>query len=251
MMVLIVSDEEFPAEASASSLQAEAFGEPGLIFQGFERAFGERIVIGRKRTVTRTGDARIGEQKRGGFRLHRRAAIIQPPPEIAARQRAKRARAANKKSQKLDPRTAEAAGFLMLVTSLPVRGHYTRQVLGRYPDRWHVEIGFKRFKTLGGIDELPAADPDLARTWLLAHLIATVLIDDLVNEIVASPPEPGAPPLPPLSNWRVWAKARDILVSAILPLLLLTTARDMWRFKRALAEAPRQRRLRNRELRPP
>jgi hypothetical protein len=115
--------------------------------------------------------------------------IIQPlPPEIAARQRVKRARTANKKSHQLDPRTAEAAGFLMLVTSLPVRGHSTRQVLDRYPDRWQVEIGFKRFKTLGGIDELPAADPDLARTWLLAHLIATVLIDDLVNEIVAFPP---------------------------------------------------------------
>lgn len=115
--------------------------------------------------------------------------IIQPlPPEIAARQRAKRARTANKKSHQLDPRTAEAAGFLMLVTSLPVRGHSTRRVLDRYPDRWQVEIGFKRVKTLGGIDELPAADPDLARTWLLAHLIAIVLIDDLVNEIVAFPP---------------------------------------------------------------
>jgi hypothetical protein len=115
--------------------------------------------------------------------------IIQPlPPEIAARQRVKRARTANKKSQQLDPRTAEAAGFLMLVTSLPVRGHSTRQVLDRYPDRWQVEIGFKRYKTLGGIDALPAADPALARTWLLAHLIAAVLIDDLVNEIIAFPP---------------------------------------------------------------
>jgi hypothetical protein len=110
------------------------------------------------------------------------------PPEIAERQRVKRARTANKKCHQLDSRTAEAAGFLILVTSLPIRGHSARQVLDRYPDRWQVEIGFKRFKTLGGIDELPAADPDLARTWLLAHLIATVLIDDLVNEIVAFPP---------------------------------------------------------------
>jgi hypothetical protein len=54
-----------------------------------------------------------------------------------------------------------------------------------------------------------------------------------------------------LSNWRVWAKAHDILASAILPVLLLTTAHDMWRLKRALVEAPRRRRLRNCELRPP
>jgi hypothetical protein len=149
------------------------------------------------------------------------------------------------------PYTAETAGFLMLVTSLPVRGHSTRQVVDRHPDRWRVEIGFKRFKTLGGIDELPAADADLARTRLPAHLIAAVLIDDLVNEIVAFPPEPDASPLPPLSNWRVWAKARAILLSAILPVLLLTTAQDMWRLKRGLAEAPRRRALRNWELRPP
>jgi hypothetical protein len=115
--------------------------------------------------------------------------IIEPlPPEIAARQRARRARTASKKSHRLDPRTAEAAGFLMLVTSLPVRGHTTRQALDRYPDRWQVEIGFKRCKTMGGIDARPAADPNLAQTWLLAHLIAAVLIDDLVNEIVAFPP---------------------------------------------------------------
>ena len=50
---------------------------------------------------------------------------------------------------------------------------------------------------------------------------------------------------------RVWAKARDIIVAAILPVLLLTTAQDVWRLKRALAEAPRQRPLRNCALRPP
>ena len=86
--------------------------------------------------------------------------IIQPlPPEIAARQRVKRARTANKKSQTLDPRTAEAAGFLMLVTSLPVRGHSTRQVLDRYPDRWQVEIGFKRFKPWAGSMRFPPPIP--------------------------------------------------------------------------------------------
>ena len=43
-------------------------------------------------------------------------------------------------------------------------------------------------KTLGGLDELPSADPVLARTWLLAHLIAAVLTDDLANEIVGFSP---------------------------------------------------------------
>jgi hypothetical protein len=118
--------------------------------------------------------------------------VIQPlPPEIAERQRLRRARKANKKSEKLDPRTAKAAGFLMLLTSHQAKTHTAERVIASYRDRWQVEIGFKRLKTLGRLDELPSADPVLARTWLLAHLIAAVLTDDLANEIVGFPPSAG------------------------------------------------------------
>lgn len=117
-----------------------------------------------------------------------RLVIEAMPPEIAERQRVRRARKANKKSHKLDPRTTQAAGFLMLLTSLPVETVPAERVIATYRDRWQVEIGFKRLKTLGRLDELPSADPVLARTWLLAHLIAAVLTDDLANEIVGFPP---------------------------------------------------------------
>ena len=76
----------------------------------------------------------------------------------------------------------------MLLTSLPADAQPTERITALYGDRWQVEIGFKRLKTLGRLDELPAADPTLARTWLLAHLIAAVLTDDLANEIVGFPP---------------------------------------------------------------
>ena len=115
--------------------------------------------------------------------------IIRPlPAQIAARQRLKRARKANKKGHRMDPRTAVAAGFLILLTSLPNATHSAARVAECYRDRWQVEIGFKRLKTLGRIDELPSADPVLARTWILAQLIAAVLTDDLANEIVGFPP---------------------------------------------------------------
>jgi len=115
--------------------------------------------------------------------------LIQPlPAEAAERQRARRIRKANRNSRKIDPRTIQAAGFLMLLTSLPGRTQPTERVTALYGNRWQVEIGFKRLKTLGRLDELPSADPTLARTWLLAHLIAAVLTDDLANEIVGFPP---------------------------------------------------------------
>jgi hypothetical protein len=117
--------------------------------------------------------------------------VIQPlPPEDAERQRARRVRKANRNSRQINPRTVQAAGFLMLLTSLAADAQPTEQVIALYRDRWQVEIGFKRLKTLGRLDELPSSDPVLARTWLLAHLIAAVLTDDLANEIVGFPPSP-------------------------------------------------------------
>jgi hypothetical protein len=114
--------------------------------------------------------------------------VIQPlPAEAAARQQAKRIRKATKNGHKINPRTIQAAGFLMLLTSL-AEAQPAERITELYRHRWQVEIGIKRLKTPGGLDELPSADPVLSRTWLLAHLIAAVLTDDLANEIVGFPP---------------------------------------------------------------
>lgn len=120
-----------------------------------------------------------------------RLVIQQLPPEAAEKARRKRARKASKGGNKLDPRTTKAAGYLILLTSLARNAQPAEQVVAIYPHRWQIEIGFKRLKTLGGLDELPAADPRLARSWILAHLIAAVLTDDLANEIVGFPPSAG------------------------------------------------------------
>lgn len=178
--------------ARASSLNAVLDGGGDFIVRSgwrslvFTDAHGDRVDVvalladgsqPRERRVWVRGVAR-------GLRL-----LIRPlPAEIAARQRLKRARKASKKSQRMDPRTAQAAGFLILLTSLPKATHSAARVASCYRDRWQVEIGFKRLKTLGRLDELPSADKVLARTWLLAHLIAAVLTDDLANEIVGFPP---------------------------------------------------------------
>jgi Transposase DDE domain len=115
--------------------------------------------------------------------------VIQPlPPEAATCQRARRIRKANRDGRTIDPRTIQAAGFLMLLTSLAADAQPAERITALYGHRWQVEIGFKRLKTLGQLDELPSADPILARTWLLAQLIAAVLTDDLANEIVGFPP---------------------------------------------------------------
>lgn len=117
-----------------------------------------------------------------------RLVIQRIPPEKAERQRKRVTRKAGKAGHKIDPRTSVAAGYLMLITSLPAAEQSAERIVSMYRNRWQVELGFKRLKSIAGIDALPALDPELARTWLLAHLIAAVLTDEIAIEIVGFPP---------------------------------------------------------------
>jgi hypothetical protein len=126
-----------------------------------------------------------------GIKRPLRLIIQRIPPDKADRQRQRVARKARKACHKMDPRTAIAAGYLMLITSVPAAAQPAERIVSMYRNRWQVELGFKRLKSIGGIDALPALDPDLARTWLLAHLIAAVLTDEIAIEIVGFPPSAG------------------------------------------------------------
>ena len=61
-------------------------------------------------------------------------------------------------------------------------------------------MAFKRLKSLGGFADLRASDPRLARTWLLAHLIAVVLIETSLSEALDSPPLSRRHPVPHASQ---------------------------------------------------
>lgn len=87
----------------------------------------------------------------------------------------------------LQPMTVQSAGFLMMLTSLPPAVS-AADVLAAYRVRWQVELAFKRLKSLLGLDRLPAKCRALARSWLLAHLILALLIDDIAQDLLESPP---------------------------------------------------------------
>lgn len=95
-------------------------------------------------------------------------------------------REAKKKGREVDPRTLEAAGYLFVLTS--VEQLSPSQILELYRFRWQIEMAFKRMKSLLHLDELPAKDPDLARTYLYAKLLAALLIEDLTKNFLAFSP---------------------------------------------------------------
>lgn len=117
-----------------------------------------------------------------------RLIILAKPPLAAARSRHKARRDSQRDQHRLDPRTLDAADFLILLTSLPTREYSAQRVLGLYRLRWQIEIAIKRLKSLLHIDRLPAKDPELARTWIYAHLLFALTIQATEDEMADSPP---------------------------------------------------------------
>ena len=184
-----------------------------------------------------------------GVKTSLRLVIQRIPPEKVERQRKKVARKASKAGHQIDPRTSIAAGYLMLVTSLPAAAQPAQRIVAMYRNRWQVELGFKRLKSIGGIDALPALDPDLARTWLLAHLIAAVLTDEIAIAIVGFPPRAHDCATRQMSIWRAWQVARRTLLQAILPTPRRRTKKQLERLRRQLSEPPRRRQNQANQLR--
>jgi hypothetical protein len=128
---------------------------------------------------------RIGD---GPGAVTARLIIARKPPEAIERQHARLRRKASRSGKRTDPRTVRTAGFMMLLTSLSATQASAEEVVRLYRMRWQVELAFKRLKSLGGFAELRAYDIRLARSWLLAHLIAVVLIEASLSESLDSPP---------------------------------------------------------------
>ena len=100
---------------------------------------------------------------------------------------------ARKKSKTPDPRSLEAAKYVLLLTSLPAKRFSPKDILDLYRLRWQIELAFKRLKSLCDLGQLPAKHPDLARTWIYAKLLAALIAEQRAGQVPDSPPSaPGS-----------------------------------------------------------
>lgn len=129
--------------------------------------------------------------------------LAQPLPlAIAEKKRRRIRRQASKKGTTPDQRTLEAAGYIIVITSLPQVQWTTAQVLQLYRLRWQVELLFKRLKSLLNLDQLRAKGPTLAQTYLLGKLLAALMIDRLTDQAARRCPEMFSDTQRPISLWR-------------------------------------------------
>jgi hypothetical protein len=110
------------------------------------------------------------------------------PAPLAVKAERRVAKCARRKGRQLDPRTLQAAHFVMIFTTLPATLLGARGVLELYRYRWQIELAFKRLKQLLKLGHLPHQSPDIARTWILAKLVVALLLETLYrNARVFSP----------------------------------------------------------------
>jgi hypothetical protein len=104
----------------------------------------------------------------------------------AARRRA--SHKAAKSGQKAKAKRLKAAEYIMLLTSLDATEFTAGQVLDLYRLRWQIEVAFKRLKSILGFADLAAKDPQLVRACLYAKLIVALLSEDILQDLLDSPP---------------------------------------------------------------
>jgi DDE family transposase len=137
---------------------------------------------------------RVDEASGAGAPLQLRLVIWRKTPEQAQAEQKRLIKNAKKRGTKVDPRSLEAAKYVMLVTSLPADVFPAGDVLAIYRFRWQIELAFKRMKSLAGLDELAAREPALAQAWIYARLIAFLIAEQIAGQVPDSPPfGPGKP----------------------------------------------------------
>jgi len=112
-----------------------------------------------------------------------RLILVRASAQQAARERARVKRSRSKFGVEPTAQTQQAVEVLMVATNLPVQDWPAERVYALYRLRWQIELAFKTLKSLFQMRHVPANDPKLARTWVLANLIIALLSQKLCDTL--------------------------------------------------------------------
>jgi len=124
----------------------------------------------------------VPDERRGIDSIQGRLIIVKRELGIADRERARRKAEAKKKGQKVKDDTGEAADYVFLFTTLLRENADPQSILEAYRHRWQIEMLFKRLKSIVGLDQVHARDPDLAKVVILAKLVSILLIQKIQGD---------------------------------------------------------------------
>jgi hypothetical protein len=122
-------------------------------------------------------DCPIGIRRKNAAPLSLRLAAFRLPTVKAQEARARARRAAKREGYTVSGGTLAAAGWIILVTSLDANAFSAIDIGELYRARWRIEMAFKRLKSLIGLAAPPGEDVQVAKTWILAHLLMALLLE--------------------------------------------------------------------------
>lgn len=139
-----------------------------------------------------------------------RGVALRRRPEAAEAAKRGARKNARKKGHTVDARTLLSCEFVLLFTSVPAEGLDAGTLLALYRLRWQIECGFKRLKSIVHLDELPAHDPRLSRSWIYAKLLGALLVETLTASWAAFSPWGDLPGRPARDGLAVAAVADGV-----------------------------------------
>ena len=139
--------------------------------------------IGELAITIREAKAKAGSKRPA---LPIRLVLVRASAQQAKREQARIKRSRSKFGTEPTAQTEQSAQMLMLATNLPVQNWPPERVYALYRLRWQIELAFKTLKSLFQMRHVPANDPKLARTWVLANLIIALLSQRLCNTLAGA-----------------------------------------------------------------
>lgn len=111
-----------------------------------------------------------------------RLCAIRKTRVAAERARKKALDKARRNGTNAQKQSLEAAGYILVLSSLPQAKFSASQVLQLYRCRWQIELAFKRLKSLLAAGHVPKVSDQSARAWMQAKILTSLLLERLLLE---------------------------------------------------------------------
>lgn len=168
--------------------------------------------------------------------------IAAPIPAEKAEAARRRVRlTCQRKKKPLNENTLLAAGFVLLLTTLPAETWSGKMVLALYRMRWQIELYIKRLKSLLNFDHLRAKDPGVAQTYLFAKILIALVIDQMISQEIVQVPDWFASLERPVSPSRLTLLFKETIRQIIAGFDISSFQTFFSLFRRYLCDPPRLR----------
>jgi hypothetical protein len=181
-----------PGVASAVKKGADVLGRLNRGALPLYKCDGERIDVmeclrSLKGRRTAEWPAEIRTELNGEVMVIRVRLVAVRLPKDEAEEARKRVR--KEYGKKTSAEMLEAAGYVALYTTVPATRMSAAHCIELYRLRWQVELLFKRWKSICGLDELPNFIEDTILSWVLTKILLVLILERMGAAAAAySPP---------------------------------------------------------------